>query len=122
MDLLKKVCVNMNVACVVVIHQPSYEVFSHFDRLIMLSNGKCVYADRTDQIPSFLEDIGRSVPEHRIPREILEAASNRPESADASWNQSNQLVQTQGKKLIEEIKQRKKPSTFCECSSLFSWI
>jgi len=31
----------MNVAAVVVIHQPSYEVFEHFDRLILLSKGKC---------------------------------------------------------------------------------
>jgi len=110
-DLIKKLCVNMNVAAVVVIHQPSYEVFSHFDRLILLSKGKCVYADKLDQIPSFYDEIGRSMPEkHLVPNDIINAASNWEDNKYTLSNQPSELVKSSGKKLLQEIKNRKKPS------------
>lgn len=118
-DLIKKVCVNMNVAAVVVIHQPSYEVFSHFDRLIMLSKGKCIYADKLDNITTFYDEIGRSLPDkHLIPNDMLNAASNWTKNGYSSSNQSNELVETCGKKLLQEMKQRKKPSILLQLETV----
>lgn len=108
-DLIKKLCVNMNVAAVVVIHQPSYEVFSHFDRLIMLSKGRCVYADKLDCIPSFYDEIGRDLPEkYLLPGDLLKAASEwipNPQRLHP-----NVLVKSCGKKAFKDIEERKKPT------------
>ncbi len=99
----------MNVAAVVVIHQPSYEVFEKFDRLVMLSKGKCVFSDKLDCIPSFYDDIGRAVPEkYLLPGDLLKAASEwKPDPERA---QPNELVKSCGKKALKDIEERKKPS------------
>jgi len=108
-DLVKKLCVNMNVAAVVVIHQPSYEVFSHFDRLVMLCKGKCVFSDKLDCIPSFYDEIGRAFPEkYLLPADLLKAASEwKP---DPQRVQPNELIKSCGKSALEDIKGRKKPT------------
>ena len=114
-DLIKKMCVYMNVAAVVVIHQPSYEVFEHFDRLILLSKGKCVYADKLDQMQSFYDRVGRSMPEkYLIPNDMLNIASNWDEYKYTRLAQSNELAATCGVKLLQDIKARKKPSAFLQ--------
>lgn len=120
-DLIKKLCVNMNVAAVIVIHQPSYEVFKLFDRLILLSRGKCVYADNLDNIPSFYEDISRSMPESRyqLPNDILNAASNWKEKGYTLRNDHpNNLAKTCGVKLLQDIKNRTKPSVFLQLKTV----
>jgi len=121
-DLIKKMCKNMNVAAVVVIHQPSYEVFSHFDRLILLSKGKCVYSDKLDSIQSFYNRVGRSMPEkYLLPNDILNIASNwdKYEHEDTSI-QTSELVQTCGVKLLQGIKSRKKPSTWLQFKTVLN--
>ena len=111
--LIKKMCVNMNIAAVVVIHQPSYEVFSHFDRLVLLQKGNCVFSDLTDRIPSFYNDIGRCMPEkHLIPNDILRATSTMEFSDRISTTVPNELVETCGLRLLQDVKNRKKPSAF----------
>jgi len=107
-DLVKQLCVNMNVAAVVVIHQPSYEVFSHFDRLVMVCKGKCVFSDKLDRIPSFYDGIGRAVPEkYLLPGDLLKAALEwKP---DPQRLQPDELVKSCGKKALQDIEERKKP-------------
>ena len=95
----------------------SYEVFSHFDRLILLSKGECVYADKLDNIPSFYDEIGRNMPEkHLIPNDIVNAASNWEENKYtlSNSNQSSKLVKSSGEKMLQAIKKRKKPSTLLQ--------
>ena len=107
-ELIKKMCVNMNIVAVIVIHQPSYEVFSHFDRLVLLHKGKCVFSDLVHQIPSFYKDIDRVMPEkHLIPNDIIRAASC---SDCISTTVPNELVETSGLQLLQDVKNRKKPS------------
>lgn len=107
---VKKLCTNMNVAAVVVIHQPSYEVFSHFDRLVMLCKGKCVFSDKLDCIPSFYDEIGRALPEKcLLPGDLLKAASEwKPDPERMA--QGNELIKSCGEKALKDIKERKKPS------------
>jgi len=121
-DLIKKMCQNMNVAAVVVIHQPSYEVFSHFDRLILLSKGKCVYSDKLDSIQSFYNRVGRSMPEkYLLPNDILNIASNwdKHKHEDTSTH-TNELAKTCGVKLLQDIKSRKKPSTWLQFKTVLN--
>jgi len=117
-DLIKKLCVNLGVAAVVVIHQPSFQVFSQFDRLIMLSKGQCVYSDLTNHIPSFYEDIGREMPkEYLVPDDLLNVATT--DGYDPlSYKESNELVATCGEKLLREIKERKKPSALLQLKTV----
>ena len=96
-------------------------MFSQFDRLILLSSGKCVYADELDQIPSFYANVGRSLPEkHRIPTDMLKAASNWTENEHAWSNgRSTELVDTCGKRILQEIKKRHKPSVVMQFQTVF---
>ena len=106
-ELIKKMCVNMNVAAVIVIHQPSYEVFSHFDRLILLSEGKCVYSDDIGSIRSLYEQIDRVMPpNYLIPNDIVKVAKSGLMVAQPP----SPLVETCGIKLLDAIENREKPS------------
>ena len=114
-DLIKKLCINLNVAAVIVIHQPSYEVFSLFDKLILLSKGKCVYADKIMHISTFYDDIGRSMPEkYLIPNDMLNAASKWNEYKYSRSAMPNELVKTHGMPLTERTKMKKKPTIFLQ--------
>jgi len=118
-DLIKKMCVNMNVAAVVVIHQPSYEVFSRFDRLVLLSEGKCVFADKLSKIPSFYDDIGRGMPEkHLLANDMLSVASKWDKNEYTLRESTNMLVETSGAKLLQEIKERKKPTALLQLKTV----
>jgi ABC-type multidrug transport system ATPase subunit len=113
----------LGVAAVVVIHQPSIQVFSQFDRLILLSKGKCVFSDETTNIPSFYEDIGREMPkEYLVPNDILNAASNwiknGYDNVSTTTQSDDQLVPTCGEKLLRQMKERKKPSTFLQVKTV----
>jgi ABC-type multidrug transport system ATPase subunit len=109
-ELIKNMCVSMNVAAVVVIHQPSYEVFSHFDRLVLLQNGKCVYNGLISGISSFYDNIGRSMPEiHLIPDDIIRAETPLDYSNRIF---TNELVESSGLNVLQDVKNRKKPSAF----------
>ena len=89
----------------------SYEVFSKFDRLILLNQGRCVYADRLDGIEPFYKAIGRSFPEkYLIPSDIL--AAGAAGAKDREIHNSSDLVRTSGKQILEDTKKRKKPSIF----------
>ena len=55
MKLLKDLCKTHNVAAMLIIHQPSPEVFSLFDRLILLSKGKCLFSDSCENLGTFYE-------------------------------------------------------------------
>ena len=94
----------MNNAAIIVIHQPSYEVFSHFDGLVLLLEGKCVYADELNAIPSFYDAIGRRLPQNcLIPNDILCAASRCTKSGYSSMVEPNVLVETYGKYIGSKI-------------------
>lgn len=101
----------MNVAAVVVIHQPSYEVFSQFDRLVMLCKGKCVFSDKLGCIPSFYDKIGRAFPEKfLLPADLLKVKAASEWNPDHQRAQANELIKSCGKKALKDIKERKKPT------------
>lgn len=114
-DLLKNMCRNMNVAAVVVIHQPSYEIFCKFDRLLLLAHGKLIFANRFSELPSFYECLGQNMPEnYLIPAGILKIASEWGEKESILVKQSTSLSETSGETLMKEIEGRVPPSMFLQ--------
>eukprot|EP00538_Stauroneis_constricta_P000474 CAMPEP_0119571830 /NCGR_PEP_ID=MMETSP1352-20130426/44316_1 /TAXON_ID=265584 /ORGANISM="Stauroneis constricta, Strain CCMP1120" /LENGTH=899 /DNA_ID=CAMNT_0007621513 /DNA_START=76 /DNA_END=2775 /DNA_ORIENTATION=- len=77
-SLLKQMCVSLKVAAAVVIHQPSIDVFEQFDRMILLSKGRCIFSNRLSKLPEYYEQILKdNMPErHVIPNDLLRRAAN----------------------------------------------
>lgn len=119
-ELIKKLCKNLNVAAVVVIHQPSYEVFNHFDRLILISKGTCIYANEVDKISSFYDEIGRTEPDEKylVPSDVLQAAAKWDENEYKLKEEFNPLLQTCGAEMLQDIKNRKKPSILLQLKTV----
>mmetsp|Transcript_2694 Transcript_2694/g.4183 ORF Transcript_2694/g.4183 Transcript_2694/m.4183 type:complete len:564 (-) Transcript_2694:216-1907(-) len=55
MKLLKHLSVKQHVASMVIIHQPNPEVFALFDRLILLSKGRCMFSGPCQDLSTFYE-------------------------------------------------------------------
>lgn len=51
-------------------HQPSTSIFNMCDRLLLLSQGKIAYSGATDQVPSYFEACGYSIPGLMNPAEF----------------------------------------------------
>mmetsp|Transcript_3698 Transcript_3698/g.6058 ORF Transcript_3698/g.6058 Transcript_3698/m.6058 type:complete len:752 (+) Transcript_3698:180-2435(+) len=119
-ELIKKLCKKLNAAAVVVIHQPSYEVFNHFDRLVLLSKGKCIYANEVDKISLFYDEIGRTEPDerHLVPSDVLQAAAKWDENEYKLKEQNDPLLQTCGAAMLQDIKNRKKPSVLLQLKTV----
>lgn len=47
---------------VVTIHQPRSEIWTLFDRVILLAKGRCVYADSRQECVSYFSDLGYPLP------------------------------------------------------------
>jgi len=79
MQLVKRVCLRHNMAAVVVIHQPNGYIFETFDRLILLSGGRCVFSDDVSNLQELYESGFRtSMPSstHELPLDILRKLRN----------------------------------------------
>ena len=67
MKLLKDLSVKLHVATLIIIHQPSPEIFELFDRLILLSKGRCVFSGDCSSLPTFYEtNFGEKMPEKSV--------------------------------------------------------
>jgi len=74
MKLVKRVCVSHEMAAVVVIHQPNGYIFQIFDRLILLSRGRCIFSDPTSKLEQLYDgSFGCPMPlsTHEIPLDLL---------------------------------------------------
>ncbi|KAJ2556255.1 hypothetical protein EV175_002083 [Coemansia sp. RSA 1933] len=56
--LTKDMCRERNLCTLMTIHQPSAEMVAHFDRLILLAQGKLVYMGPADQALRYFEQLG----------------------------------------------------------------
>ncbi|KXS17515.1 P-loop containing nucleoside triphosphate hydrolase protein [Gonapodya prolifera JEL478] len=69
--MLRELALSRNIIIVATIHQPSYETFSLFDRLLLLAEGKTVYFGTTANAFPFCEELGRPVPPHSNPADFM---------------------------------------------------
>ena len=73
-ELLKKLSAKRTVICT--IHQPSFPVFSLFDKLLLLSKGRMVYNGDVDAVSAYFDHINRPVPKFSNPADhMLEVMS-----------------------------------------------
>ncbi|GAA6021383.1 hypothetical protein JCM8202_003594 [Rhodotorula sphaerocarpa] len=64
---LRRLAKEQNVLVVCTIHQPNFDTFSLFDRLLLLAGGLVMYDGETAALPDYLKSIDSPVPEHVNP-------------------------------------------------------
>ena len=85
MQLLKELCVNHGAAAIVIIHQPDGYVFSCFNRLLLVSRGRCVYSDDMSNLGSLYDNhFGCRMPEskHEVPLDLMRRLKLLPEDVE----------------------------------------
>jgi len=61
-SILKRICVARNIPIICTIHQPSSEVFSLFDKLLLLNRGQVIFNDTTKSLPGYFARVGHTIP------------------------------------------------------------
>ncbi|TKA52191.1 hypothetical protein B0A53_05035 [Rhodotorula sp. CCFEE 5036] len=64
---LRRLAKEQNVLVVCTIHQPNFDTFSLFDRLLLLAGGQVMYDGPTATLPDYLASIDSPVPQHVNP-------------------------------------------------------
>ena len=84
MKLLKDLSVKLHVATLIIIHQPSPEVFELFDRLILLAKGRCIFSDDCSCLQAFYEtNFGEKMPDkNAIAYDLIVKASSYHSTTD----------------------------------------
>ena len=70
MNLLKEVK-GYGVTIIASIHQPSFEMFKNFDRLILMQDGNFVYSGKTEDSVNYFSSIGFQIPKQVNPPEFF---------------------------------------------------
>ncbi|KAI8866913.1 hypothetical protein GQ42DRAFT_165178 [Ramicandelaber brevisporus] len=84
----KKKCVMMT------IHQPSAKLFSMFDRVILMADGRIVYAGPVPQAADFFADNGYVCPAHENPADFYIDVLTLDNSTDEAREESRSRVHT----------------------------
>jgi ATP-binding cassette, subfamily G (WHITE), eye pigment precursor transporter len=66
-NLLVKLTTEKNCTVVATIHQPSSQIFSKFDRLLLLAYGTTIFTDRARYAHKFFNDVGHPIKENYNP-------------------------------------------------------
>lgn len=88
--------------CVVTIHQPMFQIFEMFDKLLLLSTGRIVYMGPANQAPKFFAQTGVPVPEHYNPADWFLDVLNTDFSAVGGSASSEEMADAR-KKVMKQI-------------------
>ena len=66
MNYIKSLAKSDNIAVICTIHQPSSYLYSNFDRVMLLSQGRTAFFGTPVRSLDYFESIGHAVPEHSI--------------------------------------------------------
>ena len=61
-EILREVARKRNLACLMTIHQPSWKIFSLFDKVILLTRGCVFYDGPPGEAPAYFESLGLPTP------------------------------------------------------------
>jgi ATP-binding cassette, subfamily G (WHITE), member 2 len=116
MKLLKRLCLRVEIAAAVVIHQPSPEVFQLFDRLVLLSSGKTVFSGKTTELLDFYNNrLMFPMPEpNSLPGDLLKQAKTAP-----TIEQSQSAIAPTSEDSVHTEAERKSPSVMWKFKTVF---
>ncbi len=60
-----------NIAVLATIHSPNWEIFSAFDKTLLLSKGRTIYQGSTKGVAEWFEGLGHKCPEHTNPADHM---------------------------------------------------
>ncbi|UZJ56055.1 hypothetical protein CBS101457_005375 [Exobasidium rhododendri] len=76
-DNLREISQKRNLACLMTIHQPSYKIFTLFDKVILLTRGGVFYSGPPLEALAYFESLGMGTPEGSNPADhFIQLAEN----------------------------------------------
>eukprot|EP00762_Andalucia_godoyi_P004611 ANDGO_05193.mRNA.1 ABC transporter G family member 15 len=84
MELIINLAKKYGCTIVCTIHQPQFQLFELFDRLLLLSRGKMVYMGKASEGPRFFEECGVPVPQYTNPADHFLDVLNTDFSSSSS--------------------------------------
>ena len=95
-ELLRKLSREENVACVVIIHQPSPKVFKLFDNLVLLAKGYPVFSGPFKDLTEFYErNYDEALPQdYDLADDLILKATAHQAEDEGHWKGSNHLINT----------------------------
>lgn len=106
MRLLKAIS-RLGVTTITIIHQPREQIFNGFDNLLLLGNGRQIYAGPTKEAPTYFSGIGFGFPPRENPADVIIdiiTGNGQQYTKDPAWN-TNAVP-----KLIEEWNNHNSPN------------
>ncbi len=118
MHLIKEYAVKNNKIILLTIHQPSSQVFSLINKLILINHGKTIFQDTTEKLADYFEGVGYSL---NLKYNVADSFMMKIEKLNHDEGQKNYLVEQyvtiRGKEILQEIEEHREskniiPSTF----------
>ncbi|KAJ1862313.1 hypothetical protein LPJ73_000787, partial [Coemansia sp. RSA 2703] len=113
-ELVKKISVEQNTATIMTIHQPNARIFSIFDKVILLSQGRLVYFGPTSSSIDYFASIGYQCPMHENPADYFVDLMTLDYRSDEALAKSKEQVNT----LVERFAEYSGSGTTSEKQSI----
>lgn len=92
---LREIAKKRDVVCLMTIHQPSWEIFSNFTRVILMTRGKVFYeGPPSDALNYFTDTVGLTVPRDVNPSDWFLTISENYEKSEAGEDRVQKLITT----------------------------
>lgn len=89
---LKEIAQQRNLACLMTIHQPSWQIFSKFDSVILLTRGGVFYSGPPEEAVPYFEGLGIPVPEGTNPADHFINIAENPDRSEESEKRVQSLL------------------------------
>lgn len=87
-----------------IVHQPSTDIFSLFDRIYLLASGHEVYQGETEKLYTYFSEIGKPIPEYTNPADqLIKLMHAKEKKEDDDIKMQNELFENYDTKLRPAI-------------------
>jgi ABC-type multidrug transport system ATPase subunit/ABC-type multidrug transport system permease subunit len=96
-SLLKNIATSKNKIIITTIHQPSYDIFEMFDKLMIITKGNTIYNSSTSNLISYLTSIRYICPKNNNPADYIISLSQKTSDIPFlihSWNDYSHTLET----------------------------